>query len=274
MLAVGLGLLAIAGGVVGGSYAKDTLGHDPGHASQVAVPVVASPTASTRAAPQQTAAERAAPKKKASTKAAPKKKPGAESTTADTLVVPTKGSGKLVQARSAVPARTKKGRLIRFDVKVEKGLPFDPADTARFMATVLNDPRSWDGDGTVRFQLVADRDDAELHAYVVSAETTDAMCAPLLTQGKVSCQTGRKVVLNASRWGHGAKPVSKAFGDDVTAYRRYLVNHEFGHYLGYGHVGCPGKGRTAPVMMQQTKGLQRCVANSWPAPGRGGQGSR
>ena len=121
---------------------------------------------------------------------------------------------------------------------------------------------------------MADRDDAELHAYVVSAKTTDAMCAPLRTLGEVSCQTGRKVVLNASRWGYGAKPVSRAFGDDVTGYRRYLVNHEFGHYLGYGHVGCPGKGRKAPVMMQQTKGLKGCVANSWPAPGRGGQGSR
>lgn len=44
------------------------------------------------------------------------------------------------------------------------------------------------------------------------------------------------------------------------AYRRYVVNHETGHALGYPHVGCPGSGRLAPVMLQQTR--------AWPAVGR------
>ena len=51
-------------------------------------------------------------------------------------------------------------------------------------------------------------------------------------------------MLNAKRWVFGAK----AYKSDVVRYRQYLVNHEFGHSLGYNHVGCPGKGRPAPVM--------------------------
>jgi hypothetical protein len=83
-------------------------------------------------------------------------------------------------------------------------------------------------------------------------------------------QNGNRVVLNAKRWLLGAD----AYGSDLTNYRRYLVNHEFGHALGKHHVDCPGPRMLAPVMMQQTKGLQAAgrTHGPWPAkikrPGR------
>ncbi len=43
-----------------------------------------------------------------------------------------------------------------------------------------------------------------------------------------------------------------------------VVNHETGHWLGKGHARCPGKGRLAPVMMQQSKGTHGCRFNPWP----------
>jgi hypothetical protein len=78
----------------------------------------------------------------------------------------------------------------------------------------------------------------------------------------VSCRNGDLVVINARRWAYGIE----AYGDDLAAYRQYVVNHEMGHSIGFGHVGCPGPGEAAPVMLQQTYGLQGCRPNPWPYP--------
>lgn len=153
--------------------------------------------------------------------------------------------------------------MIRYDLRVERELRLDPVDQAQVVQAVLEDPRSWRGAERVRFVLVRSGR-VDLRAYLATPGTTDRLCAPLRTNGRVSCQTGRRVVLNARRWTVGAR----SYGDDLVNYRRYLVNHEFGHYLGHGHQPCPGRGRRAPVMLQQTKGLDGCQANPWPAPGR------
>jgi ssRNA-specific RNase YbeY (16S rRNA maturation enzyme) len=151
--------------------------------------------------------------------------------------------------------------VISYDVRVEKGLPYNVDEVAATIHQILNDDRSWVGTGQWRFKLVGPGEKADLHAYLATPKTTDDLCFPLLTGGEVSCRNGDRVVLNAKRWAFGAE----AYGEDVTNYRRYLVNHEFGHALGFGHVECPGRGKPAPIMMQQTKGLDGCKRNPWPA---------
>jgi hypothetical protein len=179
--------------------------------------------------------------------------------------VPNRGSGKFVTAERRARTTAKRGRLVRFDVAVEKGLAIDPDQAALLIAGVLDDERSWRGLGRGRFTLVPAGASADVRAYIATPRTTDRLCAPYRTLGKVSCQNGRRVVLNARRWVTG----SKTFGDDISGYRRYLVNHEFGHVLGRRHVSCPGRGEPAPVMVQQTKGLGGCRPNPWPRRTRG-----
>ena len=145
---------------------------------------------------------------------------------------------------------------------MEDGLSIDPDEAALLIQGVLDDPRSWRATHRWRFELTPVGRSATLHAYIVTPTTTDRLCAPYLTRGEVSCQNGDRVVLNAKRWLLGAD----SYGSDLTNYQRYLINHEFGHALGKHHLECPGPGRLAPVMMQQTKGLGDCRKNPWPLP--------
>lgn len=60
-----------------------------------------------------------------------------------------------------------------------------------------------------------------------------------------------EVYFNTGNWTSVPAPASTM---TLENYRKYLVLHEFGHALGFGHVKCPSEGADAPIMMQQTKG--------------------
>jgi hypothetical protein len=117
--------------------------------------------------------------------------------------------------------------------------------------------------GTRRWSLQrVDRDDASFVIRLATPGTVDRVCATagLDTDGYVSCRAGRFVMINLDRWLRG---VPEYLGD-VALYRHYVINHEVGHQLGYGHQSCPARGRLAPVMQQQTLGLKGCRPNGWP----------
>lgn len=181
--------------------------------------------------------------------------------------IPERGSGTFHRAQLDGPkAGAKRARLLRYDVRVEKDLPYDADEVAREIQMTLTDSRSWIGGGDWRLELVSDPDRADFTVFLATPGTVDRYCWPLRTYGRVSCQAGNRVMLNAWRWAHGAD----AYQHDLVGYRQYLVNHEVGHRLGHQHMGCPAKGKRAPVMMQQTKGVGSCRANPWPAPERRG----
>jgi hypothetical protein len=173
---------------------------------------------------------------------------------------PTAASGRL----AIVPGTDAPGPgpdLLTYRVEIEAELPFDGPEFAGAVHATLNDPRGWPTRGYA-FQRV-DGGDADFVVIMASPELTDRLCAPLLTRGQVSCRNGSSVILNALRWGVGIED----YGGDLAAYREYMVNHEVGHRLGRGHPNCPGAGAPAPVMMQQTYGLDGCTANAWPLEG-------
>ena len=152
------------------------------------------------------------------------------------------------------------GRVVRFSVEVEQGTGLDPDATAAIAESALYDERSWARDHDLRRVAPAE---AAIRIVVASPSTVDAICARagLNTAGWLSCWSGRTAAINVDRWQYGVAHVP-----DLAQYRRYVVNHEVGHGLGHGHRDCPGEGRLAPLMQQQTKTLSGCVANEWVHP--------
>jgi hypothetical protein len=149
-------------------------------------------------------------------------------------------------------------RVIEYAVEVEAGLPVDTACFAAVVEMILSDERSWIGGGRISMRRVDEEPD--LRVTLASPDVVDAYCLPLRTGGIYSCWDGARAMLNFDRWQHGADD----FDGMLHEYRTYVVNHEVGHGLGYGHRTCTGDGDPAPVMMQQTKSVGSCQPNGWP----------
>ena len=139
------------------------------------------------------------------------------------------------------------GVLHTYSVEVEDGVRVADGDAAfgRTVEQALGDPRGWTADGEVALRRV-DAGQPDLRIRLTSQDTARALCGFELPFD-TSCRIDDAVYLSAARWARGAK----AF-DDLAEYRRYMVNHEVGHFLGHSHEPCEVDGAPAPVMMQQT----------------------
>lgn len=171
--------------------------------------------------------------------------------------VPERASGQFTRAKVSARSGTS-GELVNYRVEVEDGLGLSADPFAQAVASTLADPRGWIHGGDYQFRATGD---APLRVVLASPATTDKLCAPLQTRGEVSCRNGDNVVINARRWVLGVPHIP-----DLELYRQYVLNHEVGHALGRQHEACPGAGQLAPVMAQQTLGLDGCRANAWPQP--------
>lgn len=150
------------------------------------------------------------------------------------------------------------GTKYSYIVKTQRGKDLKANDVAKEIATVLNDPRSWTGDGSVRFTLVADAEQADFTIFVADPSGVDGSC----DAKDWVCVHGGKLALGVTGWTKGAA----TYGDDLTGFRRYLVNHAVGLQLGEKKATCKAEGKPAPVMAPQGTDLKGCKPNPWPHP--------
>jgi len=178
------------------------------------------------------------------------------------------------------------GELNTFTIEVEDGIDtaaFGGNDSvAQLIQTTLFEPKSWTGDGKVRFQRVASDQSPKFRISLTTPQTVRDACGYDIAL-ETSCYdpSTERVYLNLARWVRGAV----SFEGDLGLYRQYQINHEVGHAVGHPqHVACPKDGALAPIMMQQTLSLKNsdlhkldptgyapdddvtCRPNAWPFP--------
>ncbi|MEV4518062.1 DUF3152 domain-containing protein [Dactylosporangium sp. NPDC049525] len=175
---------------------------------------------------------------------------------------PSSAAGTFAYASSAGPVAGGAGAVKKYRIAVENGSGQQADAFATAVEQVFADPRGWTATGQVRLQRVAGQGTADFTIFLATPVTSEQICATagLHTAGYSSCRITGKVVINLARWLTGVPD----YGAPVADYQSYVINHEVGHELGNGHEACPGAGKPAPVMQQQTYGLQGCVANAWP----------
>jgi hypothetical protein len=175
---------------------------------------------------------------------------------------PRTGSGQWMFTPGSDEVAGSRGRLMRYRIAVETDIDgVGPAEFAKSIRTILGDPRGWTAGGQWRLQQVGPADMADFTIYLATPASRDKLCGGT-PDSYTSCRNGSNVVLNVARWANAVPN----YGAPLDVYRQYMVTHETGHRLGQGHELCPGLGKPAPVMEQQTLGLHGCVPNPWPFP--------
>lgn len=238
-------------GLLGGLWVIDrSVGHDPGRAGRAPSPAASS----TPPSPSPPAPSSATP----TPGGTPSAREGDAGEVKGMVHTGLLGTGTWTTSTIAIAPASRQPRVHTLVVKAEGGTGIDANAAAHEVMAVLSDRRGWTGVQGQSFQLVTDPAAAEFTVYLASPGRVQKMC-PLDVQMTWSCSAGTTVLLNTDRWLYRTPSYT-----DLAAYRAYMVNHEVGHYIGHGHRPCGGPGKEAPVMMQQSKGLDGCRANPWP----------
>ena len=127
-------------------------------------------------------------------------------------------------------------------------------DEFDFLVSVyLNDPDGWVSKG-YSFELSNNPD------VLIRLSTSTSIESYCGLPKDLSCAIlgGDKMYLNAARWVNGSEKSRL----DLENYRQYMISHEIGHILGEEHKTCPCVGCRAPIMMQQTLGIGKCIPNT------------
>ncbi|WP_433314275.1 DUF3152 domain-containing protein [Micromonospora chersina] len=183
--------------------------------------------------------------------------------------VPSHGRGSFGYDERTGGVLGRAGVLRRFRVAVEDGSGEDVHAFGDAVQRALAGPGSWVDGGRLRLQRVGPGSASDFTIYLATRDTAGRLCGAggiNIRVGGVpytSCRVTGKVVINLDRWRTSA-PHLVAAKLPLDTYRLYVINHEVGHQLGHHHEACPGPGRAAPVMQQQTLFLNGCRPNPWP----------
>lgn len=142
-------------------------------------------------------------------------------------------------------------KTLRYKVSIDNNIKRSLKNFKKDIHNILSDKRSW------KVKFINDDMNYDFEIILSPAKKIGKICS---FKG-LSCtdMSINKVYINNYRWIKGSKPSKLSLKD----YRIYLINHEVGHILGFGHI-TPSKGRKVPVMNQNTLGLKGGLPWMWP----------
>ncbi|MCG5471083.1 DUF3152 domain-containing protein [Micromonospora sp. LAH09] len=200
--------------------------------------------------------------------------------------IPTRAAGTFTTATGTGRVIGRGKKRVRYSVSVEKGIAWGdiaawkPDRFAESIEQVLAAPNGWASsaqhpvtNGAVNltraswsFQRVS-TSKVDVDVRLATPGTVDRLCGAsgVDTEGVYSCKYGKTIMINLRRWLQG----SPGYPVSIEEYHAGVINHEFGHFLGFAHMTCGGRGKPAPVMMTQTMDLGGCVPNVSPFVGNG-----
>ena len=155
---------------------------------------------------------------------------GALAMPAAQAAVPSAAPAVLAPTVSPVTPAAAPTRTITYDVRSRGDVAADAGAFERIAAATLTDQRGWSMGGSIRFAQVAGGGEFTLWlASPSQMPSFSAKCSP-----SFSCRAGRNVVINEERWRTGT-----ATWPAVAEYRQHVINHEVGHWLGWGTPTAP-----------------------------------
>jgi hypothetical protein len=150
---------------------------------------------------------------------------------------------------------------VRYSIATNGKMTTSVATFRRQVQEILDDPRGWRAGGIAFKRVKSGGSMTIVLAQASRVPTYSSGCSSTW-----SCRVGRHVIINQERWKHASPAWNASKRTTLMGYRHMVVNHEVGHWLEWGHASCGGKGKKAPVMMQQSKGRNGCTFNPWPKP--------
>ncbi len=158
--------------------------------------------------------------------------------------------------------RSNASYTISYDISTRGAVEGDIEEFRQIVAEIYADERGWLRAG-VKMEEV--ESDAQVHVILASGEEVKK-ASPTICSDELSCQVGQLILINDTRW-MNASDAYNALGVSLKNYRRMVVNHETGHYLGHQHIpACETPNGLGPIMLQQSTGLRGCTPNPWPLP--------
>jgi hypothetical protein len=144
-------------------------------------------------------------------------------------------------------------KTVKYQVVVDPDVDYPSEKFKELVQIYVADPNGWESKG-YRF-VYSPKGDVVIHLSSQHTMKTSGCFDAMLSCAEMN---GKHMKINEYRWKHGSSKSRLV----LEKYRQYVISHEMGHILGHDHEQCPAPGAPAPIMMQQTQGIGKCLPNT------------